>query len=71
MCTMFNSKQFNCSALIHFRFVFIVGKQTMSYPCGAFTLKEGEQAGRKIDVGTISGTEKIVAKIILYVYTHV
>ena len=48
-----------------------MGKQTKSYPCGAFTLKEGEQAGRKIDVGTVSGTEEIVVKIILYVYTHV
>ena len=71
MCTTFNSKQFNCSALIHFRFGFIMGKQTMSYPCGTCKLKEGEQAGRKIDVGTISGTEEIIAKIILYVYTHV
>ena len=48
-----------------------MGKQTKSYPCGAFTLKEGEQAGRKIDVGTVSGTEEIVVKIILHVYTHV
>ena len=46
-----------------------MGKQTKSYPCGAFTLKEGEQAGRKIDVGTVSGTEEIVGKIILCLYS--
>lgn len=48
-----------------------MGNQTISYPCGAFTLNEGEQAGRKIDVGSISATEEIVVKIILYVYTRV
>ena len=62
---------FQFSVLFLFRLGFIKGNQTISYLCTALTLNEGEQAERKIDMGSIGDTEEIIVKIIFHDYTHV
>jgi len=53
------------------RFVVIKEGNTVNdFPCDIVTIKEGEQAGRKVELEIKSDVEEVIIKIILYVYRH-